>query len=251
MDNKLKVVIIDDEILAREIVKNYVLQTGTLELLAECENGFEALKIINEKKPDLIFLDVQMPKINGFEMLELLDDPPQVIFTTAFDEFALKAFEVNAVDYLLKPFTRERFDLAVEKSLNQMKELFPASKERLKNVLSSVDEKKENIERIVVKKNNKIYVIPLEKIYFIEAQDDYVLIHSEIGKFLKQKTMKFFETHLNESEFIRTHRSNIVNIGCIKQLELVGKDSYQLTISSGEKLPVSKSGYARLKELLR
>lgn len=250
MNNKITALIIDDEKLARDIIKKYLEQNDEIKILGECTNGFEGIKSINELKPGLIFLDIQMPKINGFEMLELLDYQPEIIFTTAFDQYAIKAFEVNATDYLLKPFSKERFDDALKKSFTKINNSLN-SKDNYKKLLTKINETQEFLDRIVVKTNQKIVIIPVEKINYLEAQDDYVMIYAELGKFLKQQKMKFYEEHLNEKEFIRVHRSYIVNINVVKQIDLFEKESYKLTLKNGEKIPVSKSGYAKIKEMMK
>ncbi len=242
--------IIDDESLAREIIKKYIEDSGKLELLGECSNGFEGLKKINEEKPDLIFLDIQMPKINGFELLELIDDPPVVIFTTAFDQYALKAFDVNAADYLLKPFSMERFGEALDKAFVYFNE-----KSKQKDVIKGLIEHQNNsiefLDRVVIKEGSKISIIPVENIEWFEAQDDYVMIHSSEGKFLKEKTMKYFEQHLDPRKFIRIHRSYIVDINKVKKIELAEKESYQIFLDDKTTLPMSKSGYERLKKIIQ
>ncbi len=246
--SKIKAVIIDDEKLGRDIIKNYLARFDVIELAAECSNGFEGIKAINDLKPDLIFLDIQMPKISGFEMLEIIEEPPVIIFTTAFDQYALKAFEVNATDYLLKPFSLERFTEAVNKAVKQIeiKEPFAVKAEAL---VKTNDEREGYLDRIVVKMNQKISIIPVSEISYLEAQDDYVMIHSAQGRFLKQKTMRFFEEHLDPKEFVRIHRTHIVKLDKVKQIELFEKESYRVILHSGEKLPVSKSGYQKLKEI--
>lgn len=246
MSDKLKTIIIDDEKLARDIVKRYASKIDTLEIIEECGNGFDGIKAINSQKPDLIFLDIQMPKLNGFEMLELLEEKPKIIFTTAFDQYALKAFDVNAIDYLLKPFSEERFTEAVNKVL---KEQSDASNERVEKLKSHIDEEIEYLDRVIVKQNQKITIIPIDKVSYFEAQDDYVMIHTEDGKFLKQKTMKYFEDHLDPKNFIRIHRSSIVNISRVKEIELFDKDAYKAILKDGTKLSVSRSGYTKLKEV--
>lgn len=217
MKNKIKVIIIDDEALARQITKNYLSKRSDIEIIAECSDGFDAIKKISELKPDLIFLDVQMPKLTGFEMIELLDSPPFIIFTTAYDHFAIKAFEVNAIDYLLKPFSEERFNAALQKAIEKLSSK-NTQQFSLDNIIKTNDQKEEFLERVVVKESSKIVIIPVEEIKQIEAQDDYVLINSVNGRYLKQKTMKYFESHLNENQFIRVHRSYIVNIYLINKL---------------------------------
>lgn len=249
MSDKIKTIIVDDEKLAREITKGYLSKHPAIEIIAECSNGFDAIKKINEYKPDLIFLDIQMPKISGFEMLELLEDPPAIIFTTAYDQYAIKAFEVSAVDYLLKPFSEERFNEALKKSYSLIEDKFQQNS-AIKNIIDHHDEKIEFLERIVIKDGSKISVVPVESIKWIEAQDDYVMINSEQGRFLKKKTMKFFENHLDENLFIRIHRSYIINADFIQHLEQKGKESYQLILKNGRELPVSKTGLSKLKSTL-
>ena len=249
MSHKIRTIVIDDEKLAREITKGYLSKHPQIEIIAECSNGFDAIKKINEDKPDLIFLDIQMPKISGFEMLELLDDPPAIIFTTAYDQYAIKAFEVSAVDYLLKPFSEDRFNDALEKSYALIKDKFQQNS-TIKNIIDHHDEKIEFLERVVIKDGSKISIVPVESIKWIEAQDDYVMINSEQGRFLKKKTMKFFENHLDENMFIRIHRSYIINADFIQHLEQKGKESYQLILKNGRELPVSKTGLSKLKSTL-
>ncbi len=249
MSTKYKIIIIDDESLARDVIKKYLEDYSEIEIAAECDNGFEAIKAINAIRPNLIFLDIQMPKLTGFEMLELLENPPVIIFTTAYDQYALKAFEVSAADYLLKPFSRERFNEAIEKALKFINDS-PASQEKVDKLLSFRETKSDYLDRIVVKDGSKITVIPVEKLIRLEAQDDYVMIYSKGGKFLKQKTMKFYETHLNPKDFIRIHSSHLVRVALIKQIDVISKNAYETTLANGEVLPVSKSGYQKLKEIL-
>lgn len=237
----IKTLIIDDEPLAIELVKEYLSAYPDFELVAACQNGFEGIKAIQEYQPDLIFLDVQMPKITGFEMLELLDDPPAVIFTTAYDEYALKAFEVHALDYLLKPFSEERFSKALSKYLKHG--VVPEQRdmgERLKGVEGLA-------QRVVLKVKNQIKIIPFQDIRYLEANDDYVNICTHEGKFLKNKTLGSFERLLDPSSFIRIHRSYIVRINGITKIEPYEKGGYVLKLKTGEVLPISKSRFPQLK----
>ena len=244
----IKAIIIDDERLARSLVKEYLSNHADIEIIKECNDGFEGLKAIQEHQPDLIFLDIQMPKINGFEMLELIDQPPAVIFTTAYDEYAIKAFDNHAVDYLLKPFSKERFDKAIEKwkTISKRNENTTA----LKHVMDTVSNAPLQRERIVVKSGSSIIVIPVNDILYLEAADDFVKIFTRKGHWLKNKTMAHFEQQLNATQFIRVHRSYIVNISEITRLEPYEKDSHILLLKSGEKIPVSKTGMSKLKEVL-
>jgi len=244
----MKVIIIDDEPLARSIIKEYLQFHHELKLVCECNDGFEGVKAILQHQPDLIFLDIQMPKINGFEMLELIEEPPAVIFTTAFDEYAIKAFESHAVDYLLKPFSRERFDKAVSK-WQQKGKTIPA-KEQLSQLLESVSISPSEQHRVVVKLSGKIRIIPVEDIHYLEAADDYVKIHTREGGFLKNKTMGHFENILNKTQFVRTHRSYMVNISEITRIDPYEKDNHLAILKSGARVPVSKTGYTKLKTVL-
>ena len=244
----IKALIIDDEPLARMIVKEYLQKHKDIELLQECNDGFEGLKAIQQHQPDMIFLDIQMPKINGFEMLELIDQPPAVIFTTAFDEYAIKAFESHAIDYLLKPFSQERFDKAVQKMLEQ-RSISPVSKIS-EPLLEAASQTAPQNQRIVVKNGSKIKIIPVEDVYYLEAADDYVKIFTKEGSFLKNKTMSHFEQSLDKNLFVRTHRSCIVNIQQITRIDPYEKDGHIAILKSGGRVSVSKTGYVKLKEVL-
>lgn len=246
----IRTIIIDDESLARDLIKAYLQKFEDIEVIAECGDGFQGLKAIQEKKPDLIFLDVQMPKITGFEMLELLEEPPVIIFSTAFDQYAIKAFELNATDYLLKPYAEQRFDEAVDKAKQKIGSV-SVVKEELETLQDTRAESDESLDRIVVKTGNKIQILPLDVISHFEAQDDYVAIHSVQGKFLKLMRMKHLENRLPQGEFVRIHRSHIVNVKQIEKLELYEKDSYLLSLKTGIQLPVSRSGHGKLKEVLK
>lgn len=245
----IKALVIDDEPLARSIIMDYLLDYPQVEVLGECGDGFEAAKTIMQQQPGLIFLDVQMPKINGFEMLELLDQRPAVIFTTAFDEYAIRAFEQHAVDYLLKPISKARFDKAIQKYLDQ-KQALPDSKntqELLEDVSSNTTER---LERVVVKTGNTIKIIPIDDILYLEADDDYVQIHTEKASYLKNKTMAYFERELDAKQFVRVHRSYIVRIDLIARLEPYEKDSYMAILTNNIRINVSKTGYGKLRTVL-
>jgi two-component system, LytTR family, response regulator len=246
---KYSVIIIDDEEPARLLIKNYLSKHAEFELVAECENGFEGLKAIQELKPDLLFLDVQMPKISGFELLELLDEYPAIIFSTAYDEYAIKAFDLNAVDYLLKPYGQDRFDKSIYKAAQLLADKVKFE-EPIKALIETRPEQQPVIDRIVVKTGSKITVVPTAKIQYLEADDDYVEVHTLDERYLKQQTMKYFEAHLDDSEFIRVHRSFIVRISEIIQLEQYEKDSKILILKSGKKIKVSKTRLKNLKEKL-
>lgn len=242
-----KIIIIDDEPLARSITKEYLQKHPDLEIMQECNDGFEGLKAIQEHQPDLIFLDIQMPKITGFEMLELLDQPPSVIFTTAFDEYAIKAFEAHAIDYLLKPFNQERFDKAIAKWKEQK---INSTEKATQELLESASLSPSQNQRIVVKNGSKIKIIPVHDVQYLEAADDYVKIHTSEGYFLKNKTMTHFENTLDKQQFVRSHRSYIVNVQQITRIDPYEKDNHVAILRSGVKVPVSRSGYGKLKEVL-
>jgi two-component system LytT family response regulator len=249
MNNKILAIIIEDEQPARDLLKAYLHTNDEIELVAECENGFDGIKTIAEYRPDLIFLDIQMPKLTGFEMLELLDECPEIIFTTAYDEFALRAFELNAVDYLMKPFSKTRFDQALEKVFTRLK-----SKSHHNPVLEKLKEQVRESsglqERFFVKTGNHIDVIPVEGIMHVEAQDDYVEFHTFKGRFLKKETMTQLEQQLPPDKFLRVHRSHIIRLDQMEKLEKYGKESYMVILKDGTKVQVSKSRIKSLKEQL-
>ncbi|MGJ1285493.1 LytR/AlgR family response regulator transcription factor [Sphingobacterium spiritivorum] len=244
----IKTIIIDDEPLARSIISAYLQQHPDYMVVAECNDGFEGIKAIQQYRPDLIFLDIQMPKLNGFELLEIIDEQPQVIFTTAFDEFAIKAFEKNAIDYLLKPISQSRFDQAVSKFNAAFKQSTLAATPVKIN--ESLEGEEQNLERIVVKNGSQIKIIPVQQVIFLEAYDDYVKIHTKEGMFLKNKTMSSFEKQLDPKNFVRVHRSFMIRVDQLSKIEPLEKENYIATLISGDKINVSKSGYARLKQLI-
>lgn len=245
--NKIRALIIDDEHLARQIIRNFLEEYEEVEIVGECDNGFSGYKQINELHPDVVFLDVMMPKLTGFEMLELVEDPPVIIFSTAYDEYAIKAFEQNAVDYLLKPYAKDRFSDALNKAKQKL-----ANRTQVKPAIDHVIEQqqKETLNRIAVRTGSKINIIAVEKINYLEAQDDYVKMVTVEGNFLKQQTMKYYESHLSQDDFVRIHRSYIVRVKEISRVELMGKDTHVVLLHDGTQLSVSRSGYSRLKEVL-
>jgi len=239
-----KAIVIDDEFLARNMVKECLLQHTEIEIVAECADGFEGIKAIQELKPDLIFLDIQMPRINGFEMLELIDEPPSVIFATAFDEFALKAFEANAIDYLLKPFSQMRFDQAIKKFLQN------ANIGSIEKLLKTEGKSEFEASRVVVKHQGNIRIIPAIDILYIEAWDDYVKIHTAENVFVKKQTLTFYENALSNKDFLRVHRSFLVNISQVTSIDQGSGENRELRLRNGFHLPVSRSGYQKLKGAL-
>lgn len=244
----IKAIIIDDEEMAREIVADYLSNYHEIEIIDLCSDGFSGLKSIQDNKPDLVFLDIQMPKLTGFEMLEVLSEKPQVIFTTAYDQYAIKAFEMSAIDYLLKPFSEKRFREAVDKALARMKQGFAA--EDTDKLVRELEDKDDVLHRVVVRSRNEIHMIPSEEIVYIEAQDDYVMLYLKKEKFLKQKTMKYFERHLDKNDFARVHRSYIVKLDQISRIENYDTTSGKIRLKDGRVVPASRSGLRRLKDLL-
>ncbi|MFH0991137.1 MAG: LytTR family DNA-binding domain-containing protein [bacterium] len=242
----LHAIIVDDEQLARSVVREYVQQHTDIEIIAECSNGFEAVKAITELKPELLFLDVQMPKLNGFEVLELVEQEPAVIFITAYDQYALKAFEVHAVDYLLKPFDVERFGEAVARARERLKLHQRIPKSELVHEAQGL----QRIERILIRDGSKVHVIPIDKIDYIEAQDDYIAVQSEGKTHLKQHRLTDLEGSLDPKRFVRIHRSFILNVDRLARIEMYARDSRIAILKDGTKLQVSRSGYERLKVLL-
>ena len=242
-----KVIIIDDEPLARSIVVEYLQHFPDLTVAQVCSNGFEGVKAIQQYKPDLIILDIQMPKINGFEMLELIENPPAVIFATAFDEYAIKAFEAHAIDYLLKPFNQDRFEKAIKKWRDQKGQ---SGEKQTKQLLDEVGLTAPQNERIVIKDGSKIKIIPIQDVHYLEAADDFVKVFTKEGYFLKNKTMSHFEQVLDPSQFVRSHRSYIVNLQQITRIDPYEKDNHVAILRSGAKVPVSRTGYPKLKAIL-
>mgnify|MGYP001018656034 FL=1 len=246
---KIRTLIIEDEAPARELIRFMLSDHPDIEVVGECGDGFCGAREIKELHPDLIFLDIQMPKLTGFELLEVIDEKPEVIFTTAFDQYAIRAFELNAVDYLLKPFSKDRFDDALGKALNRLGKEEP-DHERIEKLVTTASEAEGYLTRIVFRKGAGIKIIPLNSVSYLAAEDDYVMIYYNEGKALKPKTMKYYEEHLPPSLFIRVHRSYIVNVEQISRLEPYSKDNYVAILKSGEKIPVSRAGYKILREKL-
>jgi len=245
----LRTIVVDDEQPAREVIAHYLKDFPEITIVGEFQDGFSGLKAIQELKPDLVFLDVQMPKLTGLELLELLDQPPLIIFSTAYDQYAIKAFEMNAIDYLLKPYSRERFTQAVQKSIAQSGTVAKTAS-NAQALVKSLDENPEYLQRIAVKSRHKVSVIPVEDILYLEAEGDYVMIHTKEAKHLKEKTMKYFESHLDPSQYIRIHRSYIVNAKFIDRIEYYDKESYSILLKNGAKLRASTNGYKLLKQIL-
>jgi len=243
---KIRAVVVDDEELSRQVLRELLHAHEEIDIVAECANGFEAVKAIAEHKPDLLFLDVQMPKLDGFEVLELTGTDMAVIFVTAYDQYALRAFEAHAVDYLLKPFGAERLETA----LARVKERLGGKLPPPADLAAEARPPAQYSERIVVKDGTRVHFIPVAKLDYAEAQDDYVALCSEGRKHLKQQTISSLEKSLDPGHFLRIHRSYIVNLERVAKIEPYGKDTHVVVLTNGAQLPVSRAGYARLRELL-
>jgi two-component system LytT family response regulator len=245
----LRIVIVDDEVPARQALREFLRDEADVEVVAECANGFEAVKVVTDARPDLLLLDVQMPKLDGFEVLELVGRDTAVIFATAYDEYALKAFDVHAVDYLLKPFSRERLHAAIERARQRL-----ANGERTSPVPSELSAAGRpagaRLSRIVVRDGADVHVVPIDRVDYIEAQDDYIAVHTGERTLLKDQTMTNLEAHLDPRRFVRIHRSFLLNLDRLARLETTGKDTRTAVLRDGRELPVSRTGYARLQELL-
>jgi two-component system LytT family response regulator len=243
---KIGALIVDDEELARQVLRDLLQTHPEIQILAECANGFEAVKAIAEHKPDLMLLDVQMPKLSGFDVLELIEQDVAVIFVTAYDQYAMKAFEVHAVDYLLKPVGQERFEAALARAKDRIGDKTPPAQQ----LAAASRPPQQFLERLVVKDGTRVTLIPVAKLDYVEAQDDYVALASQGAKHLKQQTIASIEAGLDPARFVRIHRSYIVNFERVARIEPYGKDSRLAILADGTRLPVSRTGYARLKSLL-
>lgn len=243
---RVRTLLVDDEELARLVLREHLDAHPGFEVVGECANGFDAVKAVAEQKPDLVFLDIQMPKLDGFEVLELLDERPLVVFVTAYDEFALKAFEVHAVDYLLKPFRKERFDGAILRVTERMRQPRPDYSQ----IARESRPPDSFLERIVIRDGAKLHVLPLDRVDYILARDDYIGVHSAGKEYLKQQTLTALESSLDPAEFVRIHRSAIVNLSRIVRIEPYSRDSKVVLLSNNVQLPVSRNGLAALEKAL-
>lgn len=246
----LRIVIVDDEPLARSVVREYASTDVGIEIVADCANGFEAVKAVAELKPDLVLLDVQMPKLDGFEVLELLGRDQPVVFITAYDQYALRAFEVHAVDYLLKPFSAERFQEAMARARERLRAKAALPPLNIDDIVRDARPKGGPAGRVLIRDGANVHVLPVDKIDYVEAQDDYVAFKSDGKQYLKDQTLSAVEALLDPARFVRIHRSFILNIDRIAKVELYAKDSRMAILRDGTRLPVSRAGYARLSQLL-
>lgn len=245
---EIRVLIVDDEAPARSILREMLSVREDVSIVAECANGFEAVKAAADLSPDVVFLDVEMPKLDGFEVRELIDPQIAVVFVTAYDSYALRAFEVHAVDYVLKPFRAERLDAALERAKERRGG--PSAAADTSSLATSARPPGTHLSRIVVRDGARVHVVPVDKLDLVEAQDDYVSLKTEGRKLLKQGTIAGLAAALDPSRFVRVHRSYIVNIDRLERLELYSKGSYVAILSDGSRIPVSREGHARLKALL-
>lgn len=244
---RLRVVVVDDEALARGILREWLAAHADIEILAECANGFEAVKAVAELKPDLLLLDVQMPKLDGFDVLELVGDAVAVIFVTAYDSYAIRAFDVHAVDYLLKPFSAERLAEALDRARTRIRLREP---QPLRDVLSASRLERAPLQRILIRDRAEVHVVPVEKIDYLESQDDYVAVKSGGRSYLKEQTLADLEALLDPRGFVRIHRRFVLNLARLARIELTMTDSRVAVLTDGTQLPISRSGYARLRDLL-
>ncbi|MES2150762.1 MAG: LytTR family DNA-binding domain-containing protein [Pseudomonadota bacterium] len=242
----MRVMIVDDEELARSVLREFLRHHPDIDIVAECANGFDAVKAITEQEPELVFLDIQMPKLNGFEVVELAGRKARYIFVTAFDQYALKAFEIHAVDYLLKPFSQRRLDEALAHARTSIGN--PVAVEAL---VAAAAQRNKPLERVLIRDGARVHVIAAGKIDFIEAQDDYVQISAEGKSYLKNQRLAELESQLDPATFVRIHRSYILNIACISRIEPSGKDSHNAVLKDDRRLPISRSGYQKVRELMR
>jgi two-component system LytT family response regulator len=247
LTSPLRIAIVDDEELARSVVREYLAAIGGVQVVAECANGFEAVKAVTELKPDLLLLDVQMPKLNGFEVVELVGRDVAVVFTTAYDEYALRAFDINAVDYLLKPFSGERLASAIERARQRIerREKVPVAE------LATAGRADAPTTRILIRDGARVDVLPIDAIDYVQAQDDYVAYHAGGKPYLKEQTLAEAEASLDPARFVRIHRSYVLNLDRLARVELDARESRVATLTNGERLPVSRSGHARLTAALQ
>jgi two-component system LytT family response regulator len=243
----LRVLVVDDEEPARALLREYLGAADGVEVVGECRNGFEAVKAVNELQPDLVFLDIQMPKLNGFEVLELLGGDVAVVFATAFDDHAIRAFEVNAVDYLLKPFSRERVVVALERARTRLAARAPMP---VAELVKAGRPGGGPAARLVVRQGPRVQVIPVDRLDYAEAQDDYVALHSEGKSYLKQQTLTDLEASLDPARFVRIHRSYVLNLDRLSRIDTESGEPKGVLLNDGTRLPLSRSGYGRLKTLL-
>ncbi|MGC8866486.1 MAG: LytR/AlgR family response regulator transcription factor [Bacteroidales bacterium] len=237
--------IADDEPHAIDLIQLYLKDIPEIEGVAECSDGFEALRQLTLLKPEIAILDIRMPRLNGFEILEVSEHQPVVVFSTAYDEYALRAFEANAADYLLKPFSAERFKKAMLKAMERVRlKSAPPDPMKMREGIP------ETLNRIVTRHNQQLVIISTEEIIFMEARDDYVELNTSRGKFRKQITLNYLENHLDPKLFVRIHRGFLVKLSEITSIVPWSRNSWMAVLKNGSKIPVSQSGIKILKEKL-
>lgn len=246
-ESPMRAILVDDEELARVVLREELKAHADIEIVAECANGFEAVKAAAELQPDLVFLDIQMPKLDGFETLELIGPEVAVIFVTAYDEYAVRAFEVHAIDYLMKPFSSKRLAEALDAMRERLALRRPMPMDSLRAMARPGSE---FLERVLIRDGAKVHVVAIDQVDYVEAQDDYVAFATGGKKLLKQQTMAELEKSLDTRRFVRVHRSYILNVDRLVRLEQLAKDSHVAVLKDGTKLPVSRSGYAKLNDRL-
>lgn len=244
--DRIKAIIVDDEDLGRCIIKEYLTQHPNIEILSECRDAHEALQAIEKFHPDLIFLDIQMPEINGFELLDMLDEKPKVIFSTAYDQYAIQAFEVNAIDYLLKPYDSDRFTMAVERAVNSLLSK-RESDETIVKLLQTIKSGQNYLDRLLIKSAGRIVIVSVKEITLIQAMDDYVEVNTKKESYLIQHSLNHLEERLNPDQFIRVHRSFIVNIDAVRDIISWSSGRYKLFLKNGKEIFLSRTGYQKLK----
>jgi two-component system LytT family response regulator len=250
----MRVIIVDDEMLARAVLREHLAAHPDVDIVGECANGFEAVKAIGELAPDLVFLDIRMPKLDGFEVAELAGTKTHYVFVTAYDEFALRAFEVHAVDYLLKPFSRERLDAALAHARTRLRDSEPQAAGLQAVVQEAAQEalkQRGPLTRVLIRDGARVHVVATADIDYIEAQDDYIAVCAGGKRWLKSQRLSELEGQLDPQAFLRVHRSYIVNVGAVVRIEPLGRDSHCAVLRDGTRIPVSRSGYARVRDLIR
>ena len=245
MQARMRVAIVDDELLARSVLREYLARHDDIDIVAECANGFDAVKAIAELEPELVFLDIQMPRLDGFEVAELIGAKTRLIFVTAYDQYALKAFDCHALDYLLKPFSEQRFDQALAHARTHR-----SMPETVQTLAREAATRAAPLDRVLIRDGAKVHVIASARIDYIEAQDDYISIRSEGKSYLKSQRLSELETQLDPAKFLRVHRSYLLNIDGIRRIEAATKDSHVAILRDDTRIPVSKAGYQKLRLLV-
>lgn len=254
----MRIIIVDDEALARGVVREYLTGHEDVEIVAECANGFEAVKAIMELAPDLVFLDIQMPRLDGFEVAELTAGRTRFIFATAYDQYAIRAFEFHALDYLLKPFSQQRFDLALAHARAGMRVRTGDDEGRHEGAggcdavtrMAREAIARQPLERVLIRDGAKVHVIACEQIDSIEAQDDYVQIRSDGRHYLKNQSLTELEQQLPQQRFVRIHRSYIVNLERVCRIEQATRGSHVAILRDGSRIPVSRTGYQKIRAVM-